>query len=129
VAGLGTSGTFVGNARRLRELNSDVVCVSVQPDGPWHGLEGLKHMASSIVPGIYDPALADENIGVPTEEAYALVRELGRTDGVLVGHSSGAALWAVRELARRIGEGVIVTVLCDGGDRYLSSGLHASQQS
>ncbi|MFN2569619.1 MAG: PLP-dependent cysteine synthase family protein [Candidatus Dormibacteria bacterium] len=126
VAGLGTSGTFVGTARRLRELSPGVRCVSVQPDEPWHGLEGLKHMPSSIVPGIYDPDLADENIGVATEAAYAVSRDLARTEGVLAGHSSGAGLWAAGELARRLDTGVIVTVLCDGGDRYLSSGAHES---
>ena len=124
VAGLGTSGTFVGVARRLREHNPDVVCVSVQPAEPWHGLEGLKHMASAIVPGIYDASLADSDIGVETEPAYELARELARREGVLAGHSSGAALWAVREVARQIGRGVIVTVLADGGDRYLSTGLY-----
>jgi len=126
VAGLGTSGTFVGTARRLRELNPQVRCISVQPDEPWHGLEGMKHMPSSIIPGIYDPDLADENIGVATEAAYALSRELARGEGVLAGHSSGAALWAAGQLARRLDAGVIVTVLCDGGDRYLSTGVHGS---
>jgi len=124
VAGLGTSGTFVGCSRRLKELNPDIVCVSVQPAEPWHGLEGLKHMATAIVPGIYDPTLADEDIGVETEPAYELARQLARSEGVLAGHSSGAALWAVREVARRIGRGEIVTIFADGGDRYLSSGLY-----
>jgi cysteine synthase B len=124
IAGLGTSGTFVGTTRRLKELNPAVVCVSVEPDSPWHGLEGLKHMDSSIVPGIYDAGLADENIGVATEDAYAVARELARTEGILTGHSSGAALWAARELAGRLRSGVIVIVCADGGDRYLSSGLY-----
>lgn len=124
VAGLGTSGTFVGTTRRLKELNPAVRCISVQPAEPWHGLEGLKHMASSIVPGIYDASLADEDIGVETEPAYDMARTLARSEGILAGHSSGAALWAVREVARRIGEGVIVTVLADGGDRYISTGLY-----
>jgi cysteine synthase B len=124
VAGLGTSGTFVGVARRLRRLNPAVRCISVQPDQPWHGLEGMKHMATSIVPGIYDPSIADEDVGVGTEEAYAVTRELGRREGILAGHSSGAALVAARDVARRIGTGVVVTVLCDGGDRYLSGGLY-----
>lgn len=127
VAGLGTSGTFVGVTRRLRELNPSVRCISVQPAEPWHGLEGLKHMATSIVPGIYDTTLADEDIGVETEPAYEVARQLARAEGVLAGHSSGAALCAARDVARRIGEGVIVTVLADGGDRYLSTGLYGSR--
>ncbi len=127
VAALGTSGTFVGTGRRLRELSGQVRLVSVQPDSPWHGLEGLKHMESAITPGIYDPNLADEDLGAPTEEAYDLVRRLATTEGVLVGHSSGANLWAVREVGRRIGRGVVVTILCDGGDRYLSSGLYGRE--
>lgn len=124
VAGLGTSGTFMGTTRRLKEYNPDIHCVSVQPDEPWHGLEGLKHMETSIVPGIYDEGLADENMGVSTEDAYEVARALARTEGILIGHSSGAALWAAREIGRRIGEGVIVIVFADGGDRYLSSGLY-----
>jgi len=127
VAGLGTSGTFVGVTRRLREYNARVRCISVQPAEPWHGLEGLKHMATSIVPGIYDESLADEDIGVETEPAYELARELARREGILAGHSSGATLWAVRELARRVKRGVIVTVLADGGDRYVSTGLYRNR--
>jgi cysteine synthase B len=128
VAGLGTSGTFVGVSRRLKEYNPRVRCVSVQPAEPWHGLEGLKHMATSIVPGIYDAALADEDIGVETEPAYELARRLARSEGILAGHSSGAALWAVRDIARRVKRGVIVTVLADGGDRYISTGLYRSER-
>ena len=124
IAGLGTSGTFTGTTRRLREYNPGIVCISVQPDEPWHGLEGLKHMETSIVPGIYDENLADENIGAATEDAYDVARSLARSEGILIGHSSGAALWAAREVARRTGEGVIVVVFADGGDRYLSSGLY-----
>jgi cysteine synthase B len=124
VAALGTSGTFMGVARRLKTMNAGIQCISVQPAEPWHGLEGLKHMATSIVPGIYDASLADEDIGVETEPAYDVARELARTEGILAGHSSGAALWAAGEVARRIGRGVIVTVLPDGGDRYLSTGLY-----
>jgi S-sulfo-L-cysteine synthase (O-acetyl-L-serine-dependent) len=124
VAALGTSGTFMGVTRRLKEMNPEIQCISVQPAEPWHGLEGLKHMATSIVPGIYDASLADEDIGVETEPAYEIARELARTEGILAGHSSGAALWAAGEIARRIGRGVIVTVLPDGGDRYLSTGLY-----
>src|ERR1700674_4485039 len=99
VAALGTSGTFMGVTRRLKAMNPDVQCISVQPAEPWHGLEGLKHMETSIVPGIYDPSLADEDIGVETEPAYDLARELARTAGVLAGHSSGAALLACGEIA------------------------------
>ena len=124
VAAMGTGGTFVGTGRRLRELNPRIRLYSVQPEGPWHGLEGLKHMASAIVPGIYDPNLADQDLGAPTEEAYDLARRLAATEGILVGHSSGANLWGVREVGREIGRGVIVTVFCDGGDRYLSTGLY-----
>ena len=124
VAALGTGGTFVGAGRRLRELNPQIRLCSVQPEGPWHGLEGLKHMESSIVPGIYDPNLADQDLGAPTEEAYELARRLATTQGILVGHSSGANLWGVREIGREIGQGVIVTIFADGGDRYLSTGLY-----
>jgi S-sulfo-L-cysteine synthase (O-acetyl-L-serine-dependent) len=127
VAALGTSGTFVGVSRRLRDERADVVCVSVQPEDPWHGLEGMKHMPTAIVPGIYDPALASENLWAPTEASYDLARELARREGIMVGHSSGAALWGVRETARRMDRGVIVTVLADGGTRYLSSGLYGRQ--
>lgn len=124
VAGLGTSGTFVGVTRRLRDERADVVCVSVQPEDPWHGLEGMKHMPTAIVPGIYDAALADDNLWAPTEASYELAAELAEHEGVMVGHSSGAALWGVREVARRIEHGVVVTVLADGGGRYLSGGLY-----
>ena len=127
VATLGTSGTFMGVSRRLRDERAAMVCVSVQPEDPWHGLEGMKHMPSAIVPGIYDPSLADDNLWAPTEPAYELARELAQHEGILVGHSSGAALWGVREVARRVERGVIVTVLCDGGNRYLSSGLYGRQ--
>ena len=120
--------TFVGTSRRLKEYNPDVRCISVQPASPWHGLEGLKHMASAIVPGIYDPTLADEDVGVETEPAYDLARRLARSEGILAGHSSGAALWAAREVAGRIETGVIVTVFADDGDRYLSTGLYQSRR-
>jgi S-sulfo-L-cysteine synthase (O-acetyl-L-serine-dependent) len=124
VAGLGTCGTFVGVSRRLRHERPGMVCISVQPEDPWHGLEGMKHLPTAIVPGIYDPDLADENLWAPTEPSYELARRLAEKEGILVGHSSGAALWGVREMARRIKRGVIVTVLSDGGGRYLSSGLY-----
>ncbi|HKW00457.1 MAG TPA: pyridoxal-phosphate dependent enzyme [Vicinamibacterales bacterium] len=120
VAGLGTSGTFVGIGRRLREWRESVRLISMQPDSPLHGLEGLKHMATAIVPGIYDPSLADEDLRVATEDALALTRRLARESGLLVGPSSGAALAASLDVARRIPEGVIVTIFPDGGDRYLT---------
>ena len=127
VAALGTSGTFIGVTRRLRELNPDIQCISVQPREPWHGLEGLKHMATSIVPGFYDPEVADENIDVDTEPAYDVARALATREGILAGHSSGAALVAVREVALRVERGVIVTVFADGGARYVSTGLYRRQ--
>jgi len=120
VAGLGTGGTFVGAGRRLRALVPSVRLVSVQPESPLHGLEGLKHMASAIVPGIYDPSLADENLGVPTEEAWRLVRRLASEEGLLAGVSSGAALAGALRVARHLDRGVVVTIFPDGGDRYLS---------
>lgn len=106
--------------RRLREYNPAVQCISVQPDEPWHGLEGMKHMASSIVPGIYDAGLADRDIGVGTERAYRLTERLAREEGILVGHSAGAALVACHDIAGELEAGTIVTVLCDAGSRYLS---------
>jgi cysteine synthase B len=120
VAGLGTAGTFVGTGRRLREWRPSVRLVSVQPDSPLHGLEGLKHMASALVPAIYDASIADENIAVPTEEAHALTRRLAREEGLLAGPSSGAALSASLQVAQTITHGVVVTIFPDGGDRYLS---------
>jgi cysteine synthase B len=118
VAGLGTSGTFVGTGRRLREYNQAIVLASVQPDSPLHGLEGLKHMESAMVPGIYDPTLANEDVRVGTEEAYEMTRRLAQEEGLLVGISSGANLAGALQIAR---EGaVMVVVFCDGGERYLS---------
>ncbi|MBI4887861.1 MAG: cysteine synthase family protein [Acidobacteria bacterium] len=119
VAGLGTSGTFVGAGRRFREFNPAIRLISVQPDSPLHGLEGLKHMATAIVPGIYDPALADEDIGVSTEDAFELTRQLAR-HGLFVGISSGANLAGALRVARRVSDAVIVVVFCDGGEKYLS---------
>ncbi len=120
VAGLGTSGTFVGCGRRLRERRPGVRLVSVQPSSPLHGLEGLKHMATAIVPGIYDPTLADENLEIETEEGYEMVRRLAREEGLLVGTSSGAAMAAALRVARRERDAVVVTIFPDGADRYLS---------
>jgi cysteine synthase B len=124
VAGLGTTGTFVGTARRLKEHDPAIRAIAVQPDDAFHGLEGLKHLPSAIVPGIWDRSIADDVWGAPTEKSYELARALARGEGVLVGHSCGAALWAIEKLAAEVGRGVVVTVFPDGGDRYLSTGLY-----
>jgi len=120
VSGLGTSGTFVGTVRRLRELNPRIRAFSVQPDSPLHAIEGLKHMESSIVPGIYDDTLADENLRVSSEDARAFTRRLARHHGLLAGVSSGAALAAALRVAADSPGAVIVTIFPDGGARYLS---------
>ena len=119
VAGLGTSGTFVGVGRRFREFNRSIRLISVQPDSPLHGLEGLKHMGTAIVPGIYDPTIADEDIGVGTEDAFELTRQLAHT-GLFVGISSGANLAGALQIARRTSDALIVVVFCDGGEKYLT---------
>jgi S-sulfo-L-cysteine synthase (O-acetyl-L-serine-dependent) len=124
VAGLGTTGTFVGTSRRLKDHDPSIHTVAVQPEDAFHGLEGLKHIPTAIVPKIWDPSVADEVWGCPTEPAYDLARAVARTEGLLVGHSSGAALWAVRRLAETMESGVIVTVFPDSGDRYISTGLY-----
>lgn len=120
VAGLGTSGTFMGVGRRLREYRRDIRLISVQPDSPMHGVEGLKHMETALRPGIYDERLADEDVRITTERAYAYTRRLASREGLLVGVSSGAALAAALDVAARIGEGVIVTIFPDSGARYLT---------
>ena len=124
VAGLGTSGTFMGTTRRLRELNPDIQCISMQPDSPFNGLEGLKHMAAAIVPPIYDPTLADRNLEMPTERAYLMAKRLGKTQGLLVGVSAAAAVAASLDIAEQESkanrEAIIVTILCDSADKYLS---------
>lgn len=121
VAMLGTGGTFVGTARRLKELNPNIQCISLQPDSPFHGIEGAKYMPASIVPKIYDPDLADCNLEISTEEAYAAVKRLAREEGLLAGISSGAALAACLRLADGAAPGsVIVTVFPDAADKYLS---------
>src|SRR5258708_645239 len=127
VAGLGTSGTLVGTGRRLHEYNPDIQVVAVQPSSGWHGLEGLKHIPTAIRPGIYDETVHDLLIDVETEDAYDLARRLARTEGILVGHSCGAALWGAAQVAARIGSGVVVMIFPDGGDRYLSSGLYRNR--
>ena len=120
VTGLGTTGTFMGVTRRLKELNPAIRCISMQPDGPLHGLEGLKHMPTAIVPGFYRPELADEQVEVATEAAHAMVLRLARAEGLLVGVSSGANLVAAMNVARRLKEGVVVTIFCDSAAKYLS---------
>jgi len=123
VAGLGTSGTFVGTTRRLRELNPKIRCVSLQPDGPFHGLEGWKHMETALVPSIYDAALADENLEVGTEDSYKLVKRIAREEGLLVSPSAAAALAGCFKVAKSIPRdqhAVIVTVFADSASKYLS---------
>lgn len=126
VAGLGTSGTLVGTARRLRELNPRLHVTSVQPDSPLHAIEGLKHMATSLVPGIYDPQLADEDMRVSTEEAQVMTRRLAREHGLFVGVSSGAAAVASGRIVDRHPGAVVVTIFPDGGERYLSETFWAT---
>jgi len=123
VAGLGTSGTFVGIARRLKERNPAVRCISLQPDSAFHGLEGWKHMATAIVPKIYDPALADQDLAIRTEDAYRMVRRLAREEGLLASISAGAALAGCFQVAASLprgGKAVMVTVFADSGEKYLS---------
>jgi cysteine synthase B len=124
VAGLGTSGTFVGTTRRLKELNPSLQAISVQPDSPFHGLEGLKHMATSLVPAIYDAALADRQLTVETEAGYAMAKQLAREEGLMAGISAAAAVAASLQIAREEAangrRAVIVTVLPDSADKYLN---------
>lgn len=121
VAGLGTTGTFVGTSRRLKEYKSSTRCISVQPDSPLHGLEGMKHLETALVPGIYDASLADEQIEVSTEDAQEMTKRLARGEGLFVGTSAGANVFAAVKLAQTLKEdSVVVTVLCDGGAKYLS---------
>jgi cysteine synthase B len=124
IAGVGTSGTFTGTTRRLKELNPNVVAISFQPDGPFHGLEGMKHMPTAIVPAIYDPALADRNLEIETETAYAMAKRLAREEGLLVGISAAAAVVASLRVAEEEAaagrRAVIVTVLPDSAEKYLS---------
>lgn len=121
VAGLGTSGTVMGTGRYLHARNPHVRIVAVEPDDGLHGLEGLKHMATAVVPEIYQPHRHDERVAVATEDAYELCREVAESWGLLVGHSAGAALWAARQLAGSLSSGCIVALLPDGGERYLAS--------
>jgi S-sulfo-L-cysteine synthase (O-acetyl-L-serine-dependent) len=124
VTSLGTSGTFMGTSRRLKQDMPDVKCISAQPSSGFHGLEGLKHMPTAIVPGIYDEGIADDNVWIETEDAYRMTRWLGRNEGLLVGMSSGANVHAAHQVGKRLAAegkgGVVVTVLCDGAAKYLS---------
>ena len=129
VAGLGTSGTFMGVSRRLKELNPAIKCYSVQPDSPLHGLEGMKHMATAIVPGIYDPGLADEQLEVATEDAHRTVLRLAREEGLLVGVSSGANMVGAMKVAEQLKDGVVVTIFCDSASKYLSESFWSEPQS
>jgi cysteine synthase B len=120
VTGLGTTGTFMGVSRRLKELNPEIQCISMQPDSPLHGLEGLKHMSSAMVPGIYDPGIADDQVEVATEDAHQMVLRLAREEGYLVGVSSGGNLVAALQVAAKLKEGVVVAIFCDSAAKYLS---------
>lgn len=120
VTGLGTTGTFMGVTRRLKELNPTVQCISMQPDGPLHALEGLKHMPTALVPGIYDPTIADRQIEIATEDAHRMAVQLAREEGYLVGVSSAANMVAALKVAEELREGVVVTIFCDSASKYLS---------
>jgi S-sulfo-L-cysteine synthase (O-acetyl-L-serine-dependent) len=123
VSMLGTTGTFVGTTRRLKELNPHICCISLQPDSAFHGIEGAKHLPSAIVPRIYDPSLADENLEISTEAAHAMARRLAREQGLLVGVSAAAAVVGSLQVAEGLKKNqpaTIVTILCDSGDKYLS---------
>lgn len=120
IAGLGTTGTFTGVARRLKFIKPGIKAIAMQPDSPLHGLEGMKHLQTAMVPGIYDPALADENVEVATDDALAMSQRLTREEGLFVGPSSGANVFAALRLAQTLGEdSVVVTILCDGGEKYV----------
>jgi len=123
VAGVGTSGTLMGTGRRLREFNPRIQIAAVLPAEDLHGIEGLKHMETAIVPGIWNEQFPDLRLTVRTEDAYTMARRLGLEEGILVGQSGGAAVYAALQLARQMTEGVIVTILPDAGDRYFSTGL------
>lgn len=126
VAGLGTSGTFVGATRRLKELNPRIQAISFMPDSPFHGLEGLKHMPTALVPSIYDPDLADLNMEISTEAGQQMVLRLAREEGIFAGISAGAALAAALQVARNLDQGVIVAIFPDSGDKYLSEAFWES---
>ena len=121
IAGVGTGGTLIGIGRRLKEYNLDIKIYEVQPDNGFHGIEGLKHIETAIRPGIYDESILDGTFFVKTEDAYEMANCLAKEEGLLVGPSSGAALWASLKLAESVDSGVIVTIFPDGGDRYFST--------
>jgi len=123
LAGLGTSGTFMGTSRRLKEFNPDITTIAIEPAEALHGLEGMKHMPTSIVPGIYDSDYPDELVRVSTEDAYNLMKDLLKKEGIFIGHSGGAVAYATLEYAKKLKEGVLVTIFPDGGYRYLSGGI------
>ncbi|MBE9522201.1 MAG: cysteine synthase family protein [Proteobacteria bacterium] len=122
-ATIGTGGTIMGNCRGLKEYNNNIVVKALEPESPFHGIEGLKHMDSSIVPGIYKEEELDGKVPIPTEESYDMAQRLAREEGLFVGQSSGAAMWGALRIAEEIDEGVVVTVFPDGGDKYLSTAL------
>lgn len=127
VAGLGTTGTFIGASRRLKAFNPSIQCFSVQPDAAKHSMKGLRHMETALIPGIYDGALSDQDLTCSTEEAFEMTRRLAREEGLLVGISSGANVAAALRVAEQLEEGNVVTILCDSGNRYLSHSLWMSQ--
>ena len=129
IAGLGTTGTFVGVSRRLKELNPAIQCISKQPDSPLHGLEGMKHLPTAVIPGIYDPSVADGEIEVATEAAHWMARRLAREEGYLVGVTAAANLVASLQVARGLREGVVVTIFCDSASKYLSESFWADIHS
>ena len=129
IAGLGTTGTFVGVSRRLKELNPAIQCISMQPDSPLHGLEGMKHLPTAVIPGIYDPSVADGEIEVATEAAHWMARRLAREEGYLVGVTAAANLVASLQVARGLREGVVVTIFCDSASKYLSESFWADIHS
>jgi cysteine synthase B len=129
VAGLGTSGTFMGVGRRLREYDRDIRLVAFQPDSPFHGLDGMKHMESAIVPGIYDAGLADEQRTVSTEDAFAMMKRLSREEGLLAGVSAAASVCVALRLARELTAGVVVTILPDSASRYMSERFWQEMES
>ncbi len=130
IAGMGTSGTFIGTSRRLKQLNPRVKTIAMQPDSPLHGMEGMKHMATTLLPGIYDASVANGQIDVSTEDAQAMTLRLAREEGLFVGISSGANVCAALRLAQEApSRSVIVTILCDNGFRYLSDEIWSGERS
>lgn len=123
VAGMGTTGTLMGTGRRLKEYNPNVRLIAVQPDGPFHGLEGLKHLRTALVPSIYDPTVPDEQMEVSTESAHAMARLLAREEGLFVGISAAGAIWCALQVAEHLSSGVVVALAPDGGSRYITDPL------